>query len=450
VRSVSRLLWPLYLFLLTWIVLPVYATIIAGLLPLSDADIDRFLTVVVVGAAVLAWWSGFRGGPLLLSEAQVLLGLSGKSGLPATIAVMRQALFVGGFIGLGAAWLTAMAAGGSPDWAISAERTVVGIEVGVAVVSLAVLWNVDGNKLLDRGGALALSALMIAEALYGASVESLVGPLGLLALVALVLAAVRAPDVRLDRLWERSLVLAELQYGAALLDFRSALASLRSSRDGPRVPRGRSGRRRLPLWLWRPIRSLTGSPALVLVRLAAMIGGVALFLVVLEDTTARLAAVAGVLAIGAVDLTAPLASIVSKPLLFRNTRIPARVTLLAESVIGILLTLMAGLLGWVIVSGLPGESHAPEVIAVALAAGAASTIQARLGSPDLGAIISRYGAQRVPTALGARAAAPILALLLTVSGVISLTKNWNPVLALVLAGAWAFILILITRPEPDV
>jgi hypothetical protein len=111
---------------------------------------------------------------------------------------------------------------------------------------------------------------------------------------------------------------------------------------------------------------------------------------------------------------------------------------------------MAGLLGWVIVSGLPGESHAPEVIAVALAAGAASTIQARLGSPDLGAIISRYGAQRVPTALGARAAAPILALLLTVSGVISLTKNWNPVLALVLAGAWAFILILITRPEPDV
>jgi hypothetical protein len=450
VRSVSRLLWPLYLFLLTWIVLPVYATIIAGLLPLSDADIDRFLTVVIVMAAVLAWWSGFRGGPLLLSEAQVLLGLSGKSGLPASIAVMRQSLFVGGFVGLAAAWLTAMAAGGSPDWAISAERTVVGLEVGVAVVSLAVLWNVDGRRWLDRGAALVLSGLMVLLAIYGDTVESLMGPLGLLALAALVLAAVRAPDIRLDRLWERSLVLAELQYGAALLDFRSALASLRSSRDGPHVPRGGSGRRRLPLWLWRPIRSLSGSPVLVLVRLAAMIGGVALFLVVLKDTTARLAAVGGVLAIGAVDLTTPLASIVSKPLLYRSTRIPARVTLLTEALIGIGLTLAAGMLGWVIISGLPGESHAPEVIAVALAAGAASTIQARLGSPDIGAIITRYGAQRVPTALAIRAFAPIAALLLTVSGVVSLTKNWSPALALILAGGWVFIIIMITKPESDI
>lgn len=450
VRSVSRLLWPLYLFLVTWIVLPVYATIIAGLLPLSDADIDRFLTVVIVIAAVLAWWSGFRGGPLLLSEAQVLLGLSGRSGLPATIAVMRQALFVGGFVGLGAAWLTAMAAGGSPDLAISAERTVVGLEIGVMAISLAVLWNVDGVRWVDRGSAIGLSALMVASALYGETVESLVGPMGLLALATLVLAAIRAADVRLDRLWERSLVLAELQYGAALLDFRSALASLRSARDGPHIPRGKSHRRHLPLWLWRPVRSLSGSPALVLVRVVAMVGGVALFLVVLKDTTARLAAIAGVLAIGAIDLTAPLASVVSKPLLVRSTRIPTRVTLVTESAIGILLTTAAGMLGWAIVSGLPGESHAPEVLAVALAAGAASTIQARLGSPDLGAIITRFGAQRVPTALATRAAAPVLALLLTVSGVISLTKKWSPALAFILVAGWVVILFMITKPESEI
>lgn len=449
-QSVSRLLWPLYLFVLIWIVLPVYATVIAGLLPLSDADIDRFLRVVIVMVPVLAWWSGFRGGPLLLSEAQVLLGLSGKSGLPARIAVVRQALFVGGFVGMGVAWLTAMAAGGSPDLAISAERTLVGLEIGVCVVTLALLWNVDGRRWLDRSAALGLSGLIVALALYSNTVESMMGSLGLVALAALVLAALRAPDVRLDRLWERSLVLAELQYGAALLDFRSALASLRSSRDGPRVPRGGSGRRRLPLWLWRPTRSLAGSPALVLVRLAATIGGVALFLVVLKDTTARLASVAGVLAIGAVDLTTPLASIVSKPLLFRSTRIPSRVTLLAEALIGIIATLVAGLLGWLIISGLPGESHAPEVIAVALAAGAASAIQARLGSPDIGAIVERYGPQRVPTALATRAAAPVIALLLTVSGVISLTKHWSPVLAVILAGGWAIIITQITRPEPDV
>ena len=73
-RSVSRLLWPLYLFLLTWIVLPVYATIIAGLLPLSDADIDRFLTVVVVGAALLeAYIAGYKETWLIFSTWALLL-----------------------------------------------------------------------------------------------------------------------------------------------------------------------------------------------------------------------------------------------------------------------------------------------------------------------------------------------------------------------------------------
>ena len=449
VRSVSRLLWPLYLFLVSWIVLPVYATIVAGLLPLGDADIDRLLALVVVLAGLIAAWSGIGGGPLLMSEAQVLLGLSGKSGLPARIAVGRQALFVGGFFGLGVAWLTAMAAAGSPDWGLSAQRTVVGLELGVSVVSLSVLWNVDGIPWLDRGFALAVSALISLAALTTHPIESLLVPLGLLALVALVVAVVHAPDIRFDRLWGRSLVLAELQYGAALLDFRSALASLRSSRDGPRIPRGRPGMGRLPVWLWRPLRSLTGSPSLVMVRLVAMVAGVALFLAVLQGTTARLAAVAGVLAVGAVDLTKPLASVVDRPLLTRSSRIPARLTLLSEATIGILLTVAAGVLGWAIVSQIQGELNAPAVAAVAVAAGASSAVQARLGSPDLGMTISRFGPQRVQGVLATRAAAPIVALLLTVSGVIALTKKWSPALAAILVIGWFIILVVATRPEKD-
>lgn len=450
VRSMSRLMWPLYLFLVTWLVLPVYATIIAGLLPLGDADIDRFLKLIIIFTGLLAWWSGFRGGPLLMSEAQVLLGLSDPSGLPARIAVLRQALFVGGFFGIGTAWLTAMAAGGNPEWALSAQRTLVGFEVGIAVVCLAVLWNVDGPRWLDRGAAFVISALIVTAALLGETVESLLGPLGILAFLALALAVVRSPDIRFDQLWGRSRVLAELQYGAALMDYRSALASLRASRDGPRVPRGRPGTGRLPVWLWRPLRSLAGSPSLVFVRIVAMVGGVALFLSVLQDTAARLVAVAGVLAIGAVDLTTPLASVVSRPLLTRSSRIPARVTLVAETIVGITLTLGAGMAGWAIVSGIPGEVHAPAVVAVTIAAGASSVIQARLGSPDLGSIISRFGPERVQGTLATRAAAPVVALLLTVSGVIALTKSWNPVLAVLLAGGWLVILVFTTQPEPDV
>lgn len=435
------------MFLAAWIVLPIYAGLVAGLLPLTDGDVDRFLTVVVVMVGAVALWSGIRGGPLLMSEAQVLLGLSSRSGLPARIAVTRQALFVGGFVGLGAAWLTVMAAGGSPEWALSAERTMVGMEVGVSVVSLAVLWNVDGPWWIDRVSALVVSTLMALSVLTGGDIESLVGPLGLLALIAMVLAVLRSPDIRLDRLWSRSLVLEELQYGAALLDFRSALAALRSSRDGPRVPRRPPGPGRLPPWLWRPLRSLAGSPSLVMVRVVAMVGGVALFLVVLQDTAARLAAVAGVLALGAVDLTTPLASVVGKPLLLRSSRIPARLTLLTETLVGVLLTLAAGIIGWAIVSGVPGEPHAAAIIAVALAAGASSAVQARLGSPDLGAIISRFGPERIQGTLATRAAAPIIALLLTVSAVIALTKNWSPTLAMVVAVGWAIILSLTTKPE---
>lgn len=76
-------------------------------------------------------------------------------------------------------------------------------------------------------------------------------------------------------------------------------------------------------------------------------------------------------------------------------------------------------------------------------------MQARLGGPDLGAMINRYGAQRVQSTLALRAGGPILALLLTVSGVIYLTKQWAPGLAMVLAAGWAIALSLMTRPETD-
>lgn len=444
-------MWPVYLFLVTWLVLPVYATVVAALLPLGDADIDRFLRLAIILTGPMAWWSGFRGGPVLMSEAQVLLGLPDPAGLPARIAVLRQAIFVGGFFGLGAAWLTAMAAGGDPDLGISAQRTLVGASVGILLVGLAVLWNADENRWLNRAAAFALSVLIGYAGLVGETVESLLGPLSVLAVVALIGAIARAPDIRVDRLWQRSRVLAELRHGAALLDYRSALASLRSTRDGPRVARGRPGvGRRVPVWLWRPLRSLTGSPSLVFVRVVAMIAGVAIFLAVLQDTAARLAAVAGVLAIGAVDLTTPLASVVSRPMLTRSSRIPVRVTLVAETTVGIALTLIAAIAGWAIVARIPGELPALPLIAVAVAAGGSSVIQARLGSPDLGAIISRFGPERVHGTLAMRAATPVAALLLTVSGIIALTKEWRPVLATTLLGGWVIILAVTTGAAPEV
>lgn len=206
---------------------------------------------------------------------------------------------------------------------------------------------------------------------------------------------------------------------------------------------------RLPVWLWRPIRSLRSSPVVVLVRIVAMVAGVVVALAVLKDTAARLAALAGVLAVGAVDLTAPLAAVVKVPLMHRSSRIPARITLVAESLLAVVMTVGVGLLGYAFVYRLPGELNVVPVVVVAVAAGASSVIQARLGSPDLAAMIERYGAERLHGTLALRSATPVLALFLTVSAVVSLTKHWTPALAVFVAIAWVYILSRATAPKAE-
>lgn len=449
VQSLSRLIWPMYVFLMAWIVLPVYAGIAANILPLEDVDVDRFLAMLVALGGLLAAWSGLRGGPLLLSEAQVLLGLAGGRTLPTRVAVARQALFVGGFLGLGVAWLTALATGGTPPVVESVQRTGLGVEAGVSIVCLAVLWNVDGGWLIDRLAAVTLAGFMAFAALGGATPEAHLGLMGLITLAALILAVVRAPDLRVDHLWTRSLVLAELQYGAALADYRSALAALRSARDGQRVARGRPGSGRLPVWLWRPFRSLGGSPWMVLIRVVGMVGGVALTLILLDGVAAQLAAVAGILAVTAVDFTTPLASVVAHPILNRGSRIPERITLVAESAVGIGLTLVAGLIGFAIANATSGAQHAVSIAAIALAAGASSTVQARLGNPDIASIIDRLGPERVQTTLAIRAAVPVVLLFLTVGGVVAITRSPHPILSQVLVFGWVIVIVLTTQPKAE-
>jgi hypothetical protein len=440
----------MYVFLLAWIVLPVYAGVLANVLPLEDPDVDRFLAIVVAAGGALAAWSGLRGGPMLLSEAQVLLGLAGGRTLPTRLAVVRQALFVGGFFGLGSAWLTALATGGTPPVAENVQRTAVGALAGVAIVCLAVLWNVDGGWMIDRLGALAIAGGMAYAAITGGSPEEHIGLLGLLTLASLVLAFIRAPDLRMDQLWTRSLVLAELQYGAALADYRSALSALRSARDGQRVRRGRkSGSGLLPIWLWRPMRSLSGSPWMVFLRVVVMIGGVAGALIVLDGVAAQLAAVAGILAITAVDFTTPLASVVSHPILNRASRIPERITLVAESAVGIVLTLVAGMIGFAIATSVSGVDHALAVAAIALVAGGSSVVQARLGNPDIAAIIDRLGPERVQTSLAIRAATPVVLLFLSVGAIVAMAKSPSPFLGQVLIVGWVIVIAATTQPRPE-
>jgi hypothetical protein len=304
--------------------------------------------------------------------------------------------------------------------------------------------------MIDRLGAIAIAAGMVYAAVAGGTPEAHIGLLGLLALASLVLAFVRAPDLRMDQLWTRSLVLAELQYGAALADYRSALAALRSARDGQRVRRGRrSGSGWLPVWLWRPLRSLSGSPWMVFLRVFVMIAGVAGALVLLDGVASQLAAVAGILAITAVDFTTPLASVVSHPILNRASRIPERITLVAESAVGIVLTLAAGMIGFAVAASFTNVDHALAIGAIALVAGGSSVVQARLGNPDIAAIIERVGPDRVQSSLAIRAATPVVLLFLSVGAIVAIAKSPSPILIQLLIVGWVVTLAATTQPRPE-
>jgi hypothetical protein len=102
---------------------------------------------------------------MLLSEAQVLFGFGGGRTFTTRLAVVRQALFVGGFFGLTSAWLTTLATRATPPVGEWVGRTAVGVEAGVLIVCLAVLWNVEGPMFLDRLVATGLGVVTAAVSL---------------------------------------------------------------------------------------------------------------------------------------------------------------------------------------------------------------------------------------------------------------------------------------------
>ena len=310
--SLQTVLWPAYLFFLAWILTPVYAQVLAEMLPVSETDVDRILLTATIFAGPLAFWSGVRAGPLLLSEPTVMFDLVLERGqAPLGAAIVRQALLASGIGGIAGVCLAAMSL--DDDYVLESmlSATVRGLGIGMMVMALAVLWSTTGQRRrLDRLLAVACSAVpLLAVAL--APYRSAVVVSTLVAGVAAVgLTVWRSRSVPVPVLWARSRGLTDLRVSVVVVDVRSVLAELRFLRDGPRVDRGLLGSGPLrPLSVWRSVRSLSSAPVVALTRIIVIAPAIALAFAVVPGTNAQLMGGACLLFVAGIDLATPSASL---------------------------------------------------------------------------------------------------------------------------------------------
>ena len=417
VRSeIGSYLYPLYLFFLAWLLLPVYAEFLSTVLTIPGTDTDRLLRIVGILAGPLAWWSGNRGGPLLLSEPVVLFDVaSGKSRHRVMFAVVRQALLAGAVVGLCATFGSALGSGSDLGFGISTLRTLTGVAVGVAPVALAVLWTTDsGNLRRDRAtavvGSVAMAVVMLA---MGSTWNRTFIIFGLAALY-LLIGVIRSIDIPLAVLWHRSSAMNDLLVSTTFLDAPGAIKALRSVRDGTKVRRiHQPGRRLMPLAVWHTIRSIAGSPTPVFVRLGFTPIVLAVLTSYLDSTNTRLLAAGAVLFVATTDSTAPLGAVVEQPLSSRSYRFGTRILLTTHVVIAMVITTALAGAGWLLatIGGSPTELR--SLLAVALVAAAAGALQTRLSSPNLNKLINKLGAQVLSSVMAGMATLPFVVLIVS-------------------------------------
>jgi len=464
IRSeVGRYLWPLYLFGLAWILLPVYAAELSTVITIPAPDIDRLVQVTGVAVGLMAWWSGSRGGPLLLSEPVVLFELAAGGGARRVrFAVVRQALLMGALFGLVASLASSVTGGVEDiDLDVSSQRTLVALALGISTVSLAVLWTTEppdtrdapdattatttrNRTLTGRARAASAAADRVAAVAGGVAMATaavLIEPgwgLGLatfaIATMALMVASVRARNVPLTVLWPRASAMTDLQASTAFLDAPGAMKALRAVRDGSRVGRiSGFGLRFTPVALWRTQRSLAASTWPVFFRLTAVPVVVALTLVAFDGVGTRVAVAAVALFVGAVDITGSLGAVVAQPLLSRGYRFRSGVLLGSLALTSLIITVALAAAGWLLASAVNASDELSaqlsggvsgklsigfdSILGVAVGVGVAANLQARLGSADMERLIERVGAGQLSQILAARAAMPILVVLVTVVAV---------------------------------
>lgn len=407
VAPLTQSLWHLYLAFLTWILMPLFA-VAAPVYPLTDGDYRQIAVVAVIAVIPLGLWSGLRGGPLMLSETDVLYGLIGRTGF---------------LIGLGA---------------ISRQVITIGA-LGTMTSCLLYILSADqftfGRYLAVSGAGLALGCLTVAISLVvSPSIRWGKGS--------------ALPRPRRDRAWERALALTEVRIASNLLDMRGALVSLRHVRDGDRRARVRFQSMAGFGPLARPVVSLAALPSIALFRIATLVGVTAVLLAV-TDGRARTLLVGFTLFAMAIDATGSLAAAVDGQAVLRGS--PVRMVLLAtELVMALGLCLLLALLAWLPSRLFTDHLSIGPLLILAVGSVLAASVQARLGAPNLDGVVAYLPPDQMGGVLAMRSVVALVpwlgSIVLTGAAAVDGPGTIGPVLPVVAVLA-AAMLVFIVMPS---
>jgi hypothetical protein len=405
-------LYVLYLVALSWFVMPVYGNALALVLPSDAPMFGRWLDVAVAASGLVAIWWGIQGGPLVVSRAAVVHELGSPASRMSVLLprLARQALTGATFAAVGGALLLAINGGVSHEISAPALVSVVCAAAVAAMVLQAALWLVivHGHAgprfILGIAGAVPPVAV-IAFVAAGESLTTGIG-IGIVwggAVLSGILATIALTWIPVDRLWRRAAGLESMRSAMQTFDFQRLLLDLRRASDRPQPSNLRLARSWMPLPLWRQLATMQHTAARHAVRLAAAAAALAAIVFFAEVREGLvLLAVAACSGFLGFEFAGALSATADQSVFLVHYRRGSGHVLRGQLVTMLVLTLGVGAaaVGWQCVAS-PLEAVSTLVLCGFGALGAA--LQARLGSPNIGAYVDLLGLGAIGPVLWLRA-----------------------------------------------
>lgn len=419
-------LYRLYLAGMGWLLLPTYGDAISRAMPSSDSTVDGVFVGLVIAAVLAAAWSGWRGGPLMVTGAAVIHELGSPAGRRSVLApqFLRQAIGIG--VGGAVAAAVATAMGPSFTWGAAFRGSILAMVTVIGAVGWAVLWMVlrHGSDETANRPAWLRPAIAVGVIIPTALVASGINPsgsTGLAALAAVAACGLGLAWVLLDwvppaLLWRRAHALESMRAAMLNTDFHRVLINVRRAGETKSVGTMNLARSWMPTALYRFVAAQQHVLGPTLVRLAVGAGG-GVLLVSLASLDQGLIAMlfAGCWLIVGIELTRSLAATADQITFVVHYRRSSSWILLGQLAIASLIAaaLAAVTLLWRYQSD---EASTKAALFIATSAVAGGAVQARLGSPNVDGITDRLGVEFVQPVLWARAlAAPLLVAISTLA-----------------------------------
>lgn len=420
-------LYRLYLAVLGWFILPIFGVVLAAIFPTEWKGAEGALDLGVPLLGLAGIWSGFRGGPILLPRSSIvheLLSPSSKRSVifPWLLRQVAASMIAAGLI-MSVLWSLAHPVSFEYGSAMAAS-CVAGLGAASSLFQ-AVLWSVavhhEDIKLRRQvlASTLLVPAAHISALAVGVSFSTAVGFGVLLGTVAAsgLLAIMVLNNISIEMLWKRSDAFDSIQSVFMTLDLQKVVLSLRKVSERPDLGKRSSlTSRQLPTPVWGLWVTIRNNLQWHLARLLILAGAVAGLcwgsdlrqgLVVLT--------IAGCMFLLGMETSGPVSATAAQKVFLIHYPSGSSSVLRGQ----VFTTAGLGLVVGFAVTGFGvfgSTSIMFGTVLLSISGTLGAMAQARLGSPDLGSMIDRYGFELLGPALLLRAfSGPTLVLASTAS-----------------------------------